>query len=99
MSANKINTIIPELRFSEFSGEWKKVSIREIAKKIGSGSTPSGGNKVYLLKGILFIRSQKVTNGKLDLTDIAYIPENIHKKMKIHIIIIHFIYKWIYFKG
>jgi type I restriction enzyme S subunit len=72
----------PKLRFKEFSGEWEEEKLGSITTKIGSGNTPSGGEKVYTDKGVLFIRSQNVNNNILDLSDKTYIPENIHKKMK-----------------
>jgi type I restriction enzyme, S subunit len=34
---------VPPLRFPEFSGEWKKCTIGELAIKVGSGVTPRGG--------------------------------------------------------
>jgi type I restriction enzyme, S subunit len=76
------NQNVPKLRFKEFSGEWEEKKLGSITTKIGSGSTPSGGEKVYTNNGILFIRSQNVNNNILDLSDKTYIPENIHKKMK-----------------
>ena len=50
---------VPKLRFKEFSGEWDGIKLKTISNKIGSGSTPRGGEKVYKKFGIPFIRSQK----------------------------------------
>ena len=41
------NLNVPPLRFPEFSGEWKKCTIGELAIKVGSGVTPRGGESVY----------------------------------------------------
>ena len=43
MADNKENRIpnVPHLRFPEFSGEWEKHTIGELAIKVGSGVTPN----------------------------------------------------------
>ena len=48
---NKLN--VPHLRFPEFHGEWEKCKLGELAVKVGSGSTPKGGNAVYPLLDIV----------------------------------------------
>lgn len=60
---------------------WVWARLKEITTKIGSGSTPRGGKKIYEKDGIPFIRSQNVWNTGLELEDVAYIPDEIHKKM------------------
>ena len=54
----------------------------ELAVKVGSGSTPKGGNAVYTTSGHCFVRSQNVGMGHLILNDIAYIDESTHQKQK-----------------
>ena len=54
----------------------------ELAVKVGSGSTPKGGNAVYTTSGHCFVRSQNVGMGHLILNDIAYIDELTHQKQK-----------------
>jgi len=61
---------------------WVWVRLGEITAKIGSGSTPLGGRKIYEETGIPFIRSQNVWNTGLELDDVVYITEDIHKKME-----------------
>ena len=73
---------VPNLRFKEFSGGWENKKIGEITIKVGSGKTPKGGNAVYKDKGVIFLRSQNVLNGKLSLNDVAYITEDINSSMK-----------------
>lgn len=75
-----INT--PKLRFSEFSGEWEKKKLGDIAIKINSGKTPLGGERVYTETGIPFIRSQNVNNDRLILENITFIPGSINDGMK-----------------
>ena len=77
---NKIN--VPNLRFPEFQGEWEKCKLGELTTKVGSGSTPKGGNAVYTSVGHCFVRSQNVGMGYLILDDIAHIDNDIHQKHK-----------------
>ena len=73
---------VPNLRFPEFEGEWKKCTIAELATKVGSGVTPRGGEAVYKTEGHPFVRSQNVGLGHLLLDDIAYIDEDTHQCQK-----------------
>ncbi len=41
---------------------WRQVPLGEVCIKIGSGSTPRGGERVYGSSGVPFIRSQNVFN-------------------------------------
>ena len=66
----------------ELPDGWEWVRLGELVSKIGSGSTPKGGSKVYKEYGIKFIRSQNVYNDGLRLDDIAFISEETHEKMK-----------------
>ena len=61
---------------------WKKVSCKEIISKIGSGSTPLGGNKNYKSKGISFIRSLNVHNNKFINDGLVFIDEKQSEKLK-----------------
>lgn len=70
------------MRFPEFSGEWKKCTIGELAIKVGSGVTPRGGESVYKTNGYPFVRSQNVGLGHLILDDIAFIDEETHLRQK-----------------
>lgn len=74
ISQEKIPFLIPK--------NWKWCQIVDFAEKVGSGSTPSGGQNVYVAEGIMFIRSQNVYNNGLHLSDVAFIPPSIHEKMK-----------------
>ena len=76
------NLNVPHLRFPEFSGEWKKYTIGELAIKVGSGVTPKGGETVYKKEGHPFVRSQNVGLGVLLLEDIAYIDDTTHIRQK-----------------
>jgi type I restriction enzyme S subunit len=60
---------------------WVWCRLGEICEKIGSGSTPRGGNAVYTKAGVKFLRSQNVYNDGLRLDDVVYISEEIHERM------------------
>ena len=62
--------------------EWKVKTIGELAVHVGSGITPRGGESVYTREGVLFIRSQNVHFGGLQLQDVSHIPQQIHDYMK-----------------
>ncbi len=61
--------------------EWNAVKLHQLASRVGSGVTPTGGESVYTSEGVLFIRSQNVHFDGLRLNDVAYIPERIHLSM------------------
>lgn len=64
------------------SKKWEVKKMKDISKKIVNGTTPKGGKKVYVEKGIVFFRSQNVWKNRLSLDDVAYIDDDTHAKMK-----------------
>lgn len=74
--------MFPNLRFPEFTGEWKKSTIGSLSTKVGSGVTPRGGETVYKSEGHSFVRSQNVGWGHLQLDDIAFIDKETHLRQK-----------------
>jgi len=64
----------------EISKNWHWCRLDEICIKIGSGSTPKGGD--YSDKGYPFFRSQNIHNFKLVYDDIKYISKAVQKKMR-----------------
>jgi type I restriction enzyme, S subunit len=61
--------------------EWEIATIGQLAVRVGSGVTPTGGSKVYTDSGAIFIRSQNVTNSGLLLDDVAFIDQKTHLQM------------------
>lgn len=61
---------------------WKEEKCINITSKIGSGSTPKGGNKSYKTEGISFIRSMNVHNIKFNYKDLAFIDEKQSKSLE-----------------
>ena len=70
----------PRLRFPEFenAGEWVEGELGSKTNKVGSGITPTGGDKNYKQSGRPFVRSQNVGWGDLLLEEIAFIDEETH---------------------
>ncbi|EPZ5493280.1 TPA: restriction endonuclease subunit S [Citrobacter freundii] len=60
---------------------WECIRLGDLTSKMGSGSTPRGGQSAYVTSGIPFLRSQNVWNDGLRLDDVVYIDENTHSKM------------------
>ena len=81
MSKQEKKTLVPVLRFSEFldAGEWKGLELGPLTTKVGSGITPTGGDKNYKSEGRPFVRSQNVGWDELILDDVAFIDEEIHQ--------------------
>lgn len=59
-----------------------RVTVGEATSHIGSGATPRGGQSVYRKDGVVFIRSQNVRDGRLNLGDAAYIAAEVHSTMR-----------------
>lgn len=61
---------------------WKWVKLGEVATKIGSGSTPSGGQENYKTEGIPLIRSMNIHFDFIKYEGLAFIDEKQAKKLK-----------------
>jgi type I restriction enzyme S subunit len=62
--------------------EWDVDCLGDKTTKVGSGITPTGGEKVYKQEGRPFLRSQNVGWGTLLMEDIAFIDEATHETFK-----------------
>lgn len=60
---------------------WQTCKLGDLVTKIGSGVTPKGGSESYIASGVPLIRSQNVLWGKLNLSDVAYISADQHRRM------------------
>jgi type I restriction enzyme S subunit len=60
--------------------DWQVATIGELAEKLGSGITPTGGARVYKSHGRHFLRSQNVGWGKLLLDDVSFIDDDTHSR-------------------
>jgi type I restriction enzyme S subunit len=58
--------------------DWGLAALGDLTEKVGSGITPTGGQRVYRSDGRPFVRSQNVGWGRLLLEDIAFIDESTH---------------------
>ncbi|MBS0260968.1 MAG: restriction endonuclease subunit S, partial [Planctomycetes bacterium] len=63
-------------------GHWRWIRLGNLTSKIGSGSTPRGGSKVYVRDGIPFLRSQNIWNDGVRLDDVVFISAETHAKMR-----------------
>lgn len=66
--------------FEEF-GEYEKKKFKDITTKIGSGSTPTGGDKSYKESGISLIRSMNVHDNEFRSKNLAFIDEEQARKL------------------
>ncbi len=57
------------------STRWRRVPLRTITTKIGSGATPLGGDAAYKTEGISLIRSMNVRDGEFSLKDLACVDD------------------------
>ena len=62
--------------------EWKSRKIKELATKIGSGSTPSGGKESYQMSGVPLIRSMNVHFGGFVYDGLVFLSEEQAEKLK-----------------
>lgn len=80
-------SVLSDACFCDFSTNtdkyqfWKKSSLKELTTKIGSGSTPKGGNNVYKNKGIPLVRSMNIYSNYIKYDDLAYIDDEQAKKL------------------
>lgn len=84
---NILPEVINEQEPYRIPQNWKWVRLGTITNKLGSGSTPRGGNNAYSDSGILFLRSQNIRNEGLLLDDVVFIDEPTNKKMSNTIVI------------
>lgn len=61
---------------------WAWTRLGDFTHRIGSGSTPRGGQSAYVEQGIPFFRSQNIWNDGIRLSNVAFISEEVHEKMK-----------------
>lgn len=61
---------------------WVSEPLSELTFKIGSGSTPRGGDSVYISTGTALIRSQNVYNNEFSTDGIVFIDEKTAEQMK-----------------
>ena len=79
---NRADILIPALFHAMFGGgKFKSACVGELTSLVTSGSTPRGGDEVYTTEGPYFIRSQNVRMNRLDLTDAARLPADVHAQM------------------
>ena len=58
--------------------DWECGRLGGLTTRVGSGITPSGGERVYVTEGRPFLRSQNVGWGALNLADLVFITDELH---------------------
>ncbi len=66
----------------EIPSNWTWVRLGSLCSKIGAGSTPAGGSKVYVKSGIKFLREQNIHNSGLMMDGLVFITDEINASMK-----------------
>jgi type I restriction enzyme S subunit len=70
----------PRLRFPEFKGDWIILRGAEITSKITKGSSPNWQGFTYQAEGVLFVTSENVRDGFLDVSEPKFLPEEFFSK-------------------
>ena len=70
----------------EIPAGWEWARLGSVFTKMGSGSTPAGGRKVYRDEGPMLIRSQNVHNEGLRLDDVAHFAYSLFAKRGSHVL-------------
>ena len=78
--------IANEVPFEELPEGWCWSRLSSFFTKIGSGSTPVGGRKVYQDEGPMLIRSQNVHNEGLRLDDVAHFSRSLFSRRGSHVL-------------
>ena len=81
MGSEQLDNLMRETPLGLLPADWSVKQIDVLATQVGSGVTPRGGRESYLKEGVPLIRSQNVLMNRLDLTEVAYISENVHESM------------------
>ncbi|OBY49537.1 restriction endonuclease subunit S [Aggregatibacter aphrophilus] len=66
----------------ENANKWNTQPLKSLTTKIGSGSTPKGGNDVYKDSGISFVRSLNIHTHFIKYEDLVFIDEVQAEKLK-----------------
>ncbi len=78
MTISKIPDGYKQTEVGVIPSKWDIVTLGNIAIKVGSGITPTGGEKIYKKEGRPFLRSQNVGWGKLLMDEIVFIDDETH---------------------
>ncbi len=62
--------------------KWPVKRLKALTSLITNGTTPKGGQAVYVDRGITFLRSQNVWRDRLVMDDVAYLDEETNATMK-----------------
>lgn len=87
--ANELTEQFLQSAFLEMFGDpvtnpkgWNKVRLGEVTETITKGETPLWKGDSYLDSGILFLRSENVLIGLLDMSKKTFVSSEVHNRMK-----------------
>jgi type I restriction enzyme S subunit len=63
------------------NGNWERKTLKELTTKIGSGSTPRGGQENYKTEGVSLVRSMNVHDWEFRERNLAFIDERQAKEL------------------
>jgi type I restriction enzyme S subunit len=69
-------------KIGEIPESWQVIPLGECAELITKGSSPNWQGFEYTADGVIFVRSQNVGWGRLELTDVAHLPPAFNAKEK-----------------
>ncbi|MAT45179.1 MAG: restriction endonuclease subunit S [Anaerolineaceae bacterium] len=75
--------VIPKLRFTEFSSNWKLLSLQKCGFIVSDGNYGPlyPKSEEFTEVGIPFIRAKNFKNGRITLEDMRFISEDLHSKL------------------
>ena len=86
--SKKLKTKFPKLRFPEFSDEWQSYKGADITSKITKGSSPSWQGFQYQKSGVLFVTSENVRDGLLDISEPKYVYNDFLQKHSLSVFLL-----------
>ncbi len=76
------NVLLKETEIGPIPEHWEVMRLGNSAELITKGSSPRWQGFEYCDRGIVFVRSQNVGWGRLELTEFTYLPEGFNKQEK-----------------
>ena len=78
----KKKTLVPQLRFSGFEGEWKNLKFPEMIVKSNQGVNTTTEKVEYSNSGYTVVRSNNISENDISFEEVKYVDEETFKKIK-----------------
>ncbi|MFC2947656.1 restriction endonuclease subunit S [Virgibacillus sediminis] len=66
---------VPEVRFPGFTGDWKKLKLRDLLKSAYQGINTAGDKVEYSDNGVKVLQSKHITSGTISFDDARYLDK------------------------